>query len=169
MGPVDYRDLLRHMEWADARTWSAVLGVASLQDDPQIRERLLHYHTTQWAYLQIWRREPVQIPQPSSFADLQTLGQWARAFYHELPSFLDGIDWTMLGQPIEFPGPPSSRRASARSRRQRCPRACCSLCCTRPITAARWRRRFARPEAIRRSSTTSHGYGSAGRRRSGNG
>ena len=94
---------MRHMEWADARNWSAVLGVPSLQHDPKMREHLHHFHTTQWAYLQIWRHEPVQIPQASSFADLTALGQWARAYYRELPSFLDGIDEPMLGQPIDFP------------------------------------------------------------------
>jgi len=103
MVSVDYRDLLRHMEWADARTWSAVLGTPSLHDDLQMRDRLHHFHTTQWAYLQIWRREPVQIPQASSFADLKALGQWARAFHRELPSFTDGIDDAMLGRPIDFP------------------------------------------------------------------
>jgi len=103
MVPVDCRDLMRHMEWADARTWNVVLGVPSLQHDPQIRERLHHFHTTQWAYLQIWRREPVQIPQLSSFAELKAVGEWARAFYRELPLFLDGIDDAMLGQPIDFP------------------------------------------------------------------
>ncbi len=103
MGTVDYRDLIRHMEWADACTWSAVLGVPELQEDPRVRERFYHFHTTQWAYLQIWRREPVQIPQPSSFADLKAMGRWARAFYRELPSFLNGIDDAMLGHPIDFP------------------------------------------------------------------
>ncbi len=103
MGAIDYRDLMRHMEWADARTWTAVLSVPSLRQDQEIRDRLHHYHTTQWAYLQIWRREPVQFTQLASFADLKALGRWARAFYRELPSFLIGIDDEALTQPITFP------------------------------------------------------------------
>ena len=98
-----YRDLMRHMEWADARTWAAALGVPSLQQDPQMRDRLHHYHTTQWAYLQLWRHEEVTIAQASSFADLKALGQWVRAYYRELPSFLDTVDEAALERRITLP------------------------------------------------------------------
>ena len=103
MAPVDYRALLQHMEWADARTWAAALAVPSIQRDPQMRDRLLHYHVTQRAYLQIWRHDPVEIPDPASFADLAAVCRWARVFYRELPAFLDEVDDSTMDRPINFP------------------------------------------------------------------
>ena len=103
MPSVDHGDLLRHMEWADARTWSAALAVPSLLQDAKMLERLLHYHTTQWAYLEIWRHQPVTILPPSAFADLKALGRRVRGFYDALPSFLRGLNDEILAQSIDFP------------------------------------------------------------------
>jgi len=103
MAGVDYRDLMRHMEWADARAWRAALGVPALLADPAMRNRLLHYHITQRAYLQLFRHQPVEIPDPAAFADLNAVCRWARVFYDELPAFLDAIDDKTLGRTVDFP------------------------------------------------------------------
>jgi uncharacterized damage-inducible protein DinB len=103
MGPVEYRALLRHMEWADSLTWKAALGVPSLQDDLELRERLHHFHSTQWAYLQLWRGEPLRVPELSSFADLSSLGRWARGYYLELPGYLEKLSEQALHGEVEFP------------------------------------------------------------------
>jgi len=103
MAGVDHGDMLRHMEWADARTWRAALAVPALQQDPAMRDRLLHYHITQRAYLQLFRHEPVEIPDPATFPDLTAVCRWARAFYRELPSFLESLDQPGLDRRVEFP------------------------------------------------------------------
>jgi uncharacterized damage-inducible protein DinB len=103
MARVDHRDALRHMEWADARTWSAALAVPSLQGNPAMRNLLLHYHITQRAYLQLFRGEPVDIPDPAGFADLTAVSRWVRVFYRELPAFLDSLDDAGLDRRVDFP------------------------------------------------------------------
>lgn len=99
----EYQSLMSHMEWADALAWTAVLGVPSLRQDRQMRERLHHYHSTQWAYLQVWRGEELRIPELSGFADLRALGRWARGFYLELPAYATSLQPTALQREVEFP------------------------------------------------------------------
>jgi uncharacterized damage-inducible protein DinB len=101
MHVAEYRSLLLHMEWADALVWSAVLGAPG--EDDSMRGRLHHFHSTQWAYLQVLQGRPVDIPELGSFADLKCLGQWARRFYSELPGYRDSLDEARLGRRVEFP------------------------------------------------------------------
>lgn len=98
-----YRSLLLHMEWADSRTWGAILSLPDLGQDRWMRERLYHFHSTQWAYLQMFRREAIHVPEFDALPDLQAVGRWARRFYRELASFRDTLDEARLGQQLDFP------------------------------------------------------------------
>ena len=99
----DYRSLLLHMEWADAVMWRALLSVPALARDAEMRERVHHFHSTQWAYLQILRGDPLQIPELASLADLGAIGRWARGFYVEFPAYLDSLDEAALTRTVELP------------------------------------------------------------------
>ena len=57
-----------HAEWADALVWKVVEGVPG--DDAELRAKLHHLHMVQWAYLHIWRAEPVRPRELSSFPGL---------------------------------------------------------------------------------------------------
>jgi uncharacterized damage-inducible protein DinB len=103
MNVSEYRSLILHMEWADALVWRSVLSVASSGQDGPMRERLHHFHSTQWAYLQVLQGLPLEIPELGSFPDLLSVGRWARQFYRKLPAYADGLDETRLRQPVEFP------------------------------------------------------------------
>ena len=83
MPATDVTNLLLHMEWADAAMWRALLSVPSLSSDTPMQERLQHFHSTQWGYLQILRGLPLQLPERGSFPDLRSTGRWARQFYSE--------------------------------------------------------------------------------------
>lgn len=98
-----YRTLLLHMEWADSLVWSAALGVPALAHDDRVRERMHHFHSTQWAYLQLFRGSPLEIPELRDLPDLNSVGRWARRFYRELPAFRDTLDDARLRQNVEFP------------------------------------------------------------------
>lgn len=98
-----YLSLLLHMEWADALAWNAALGVPALARDERLLKRLYHFHSTQWAYLQIFHGLPITIPQPAELPDLQSMGRWVRRFYRELAAFRDGLDEAGLARPVEFP------------------------------------------------------------------
>jgi uncharacterized damage-inducible protein DinB len=103
MSATDVKNLLLHMEWADAATWRALLSVPSSVHDVPMQERVHHFHSTQWAYLQILRGLPVEIPKLGSFPDLRSVGRWARRFYLELPAYRDALDDPMLARQVEFP------------------------------------------------------------------
>ena len=51
-------DLYRHMEWADAAVWVAVLASEGGRVDAKLRESLYHLHVVQRAFLRAWRGEP---------------------------------------------------------------------------------------------------------------
>ncbi len=83
------------MQWADAAIWSAVRRLAG--DDSELRDRLKHLHGTQWAFLMIWRSQPVTFDPP---ADLQ---QWARSYYSELAEFVSSVDAPSLDRTVKLP------------------------------------------------------------------
>ena len=103
MVPDLLQALLRHMEWADAVVWSAVLALPEARDDRRIRDTLYHAHTVQWAYLQIWRDEPLDIPEASSFENIDAVRDWCREYSRQVPQLLDGLDADALQRRIEFP------------------------------------------------------------------
>lgn len=103
MEPSAYQALLRHMEWADALIWEAVLEVKALEDDVETRERLHHFHATQRAYLQLWRGQPLLLPELSAFPDLRPLCEWAHGCYVELAGFAASLDGPALERTIELP------------------------------------------------------------------
>jgi uncharacterized damage-inducible protein DinB len=103
MDVSEYRNLLSHMEWADSLIWKAVLRADPLRRDQPTRERLYHSHSTQWVYLQVWRREQIRIPELATFPDLEALSSWARAYYRDLATYADALQGAALHRTIEFP------------------------------------------------------------------
>lgn len=87
------QDLLRHMEWADAKVWTSVLASPAAQEDTTIREVLFHIHNIQWAYLQIWLEQPPSaFPDPSKFPNSTDLALWARQGHEEIGSSIKRIE-----------------------------------------------------------------------------
>ncbi len=103
MLPSEFQDLLSHMEWADALVWGSVLATPEARTDSNIRERLYHAHTVQWAYLQIWRGEPLDIRAESSFEDLEAIRVWVRDYYRRAADHFRLVDAEALGHDVEFP------------------------------------------------------------------
>lgn len=100
----DLDDLMRHMEWADALVWSEALTLTPpARRDPQLRRLLCHVHAVQWAYLQLWREESVEIHEPSEFGDLGEIQSWGRKYYEELQGTLARLDAEALARTVEFP------------------------------------------------------------------
>ena len=98
---ADCRALLGHAEWADALVWKAV-GAAD-GDDVELRAKLHHLHMVQWAYLHIWRAEPVRPRELSTFPGLPAIRAWAREYYRELPSYIGTVPESALAREIRFP------------------------------------------------------------------
>lgn len=84
-------DLYTHMEWADALVWRAALATGDAPPDPRLHETLHHLHATQWAFLQVWREEEVELGEPSDLPTLVEVRDWARRYHAEVASFLGSL------------------------------------------------------------------------------
>lgn len=100
---TELSQLLAHMEWADAALWSAVAATPTAGTDPRIRDLLIHVHTVQWAYLQLWRSEPISIPSPETLPDAAAVRRWARVYHQQSRVFVATLDGSALERNIDFP------------------------------------------------------------------
>lgn len=100
--PIEIRELSEHLEWADAETWTAAISTAGPADE-RLRSLLIHTHEVQWAYLHLWRGEPVVIPERSSFPDLASVCKWALAYHAARRVFLADVQHAQLERHISFP------------------------------------------------------------------
>ena len=92
------RQLYAHMEWADARVWSEVLGTAGARDDPWLRDKLLHLHDTQQAFLSLWTGQPRWTP--GDLGALPAVYAWARPYYGTARGFLEAAAARALAEPV---------------------------------------------------------------------
>jgi uncharacterized damage-inducible protein DinB len=96
-------DLLRHMEWADARVWAAIPEAAPV--DKRLAELLVHLHVVQRAFLTIWTAGDVRsiFRKPEDFPSWSAIRAWARPCYGELSAFIGGVSDMHLSGPVELP------------------------------------------------------------------
>ena len=95
MNLKDLNDLFRHMEWADASVWRAVLASDTARDDVKLRELFYHVHMVQRAFLRVWQGEMRYTPFPT-FEDNSSLIAWARSYYSD--AFAHLKSWTTICQ-----------------------------------------------------------------------
>jgi uncharacterized damage-inducible protein DinB len=96
------RQLFRHMEWADAAVWRAVLASASATGDADLRERLLHLHGNQQAFLASWKHRELD-REAAQRMDLAALVRWTRAFHVEAAAYLATLREEDLDAPHPVP------------------------------------------------------------------
>ena len=94
--------LYRQMEWADAEIWTATLACEAAHGDTVLRERLLHTHLVQQAFLAIWRGQPVDA-EAGAGLDLAALAGWARAYYPGATEYLESLSPSSLAEPVALP------------------------------------------------------------------
>ena len=95
-------DLCRHMEWADAVVWRAVLASASASADEVVKGRLHHSHMVQRAFLNVWRELP-HTQNAGSELSLTELASWAREYHVLAAQYLATLTETALDQPLVVP------------------------------------------------------------------
>lgn len=98
------RDLLQHMEWADAAVWRAVLDCPAAADDTRLRDVLLHLHGVQRAFLTVWTAQPPPSPPSGARPALPDVRAMARAYHRDLGAALPSFDEAALTRPIRMPG-----------------------------------------------------------------
>lgn len=109
------RDLYRHMEWADADVWRAARGLGEGTPDARLRDLLFHIHLTQRAFLQVWTGQRVELPKTEDFPTLPAVLAWARPYYGQVATLLDGVKDADLGRPMNVPW---AKHYAARAGRQ---------------------------------------------------
>ena len=95
-------DLYRHMEWADAEVWIAVLASEGWQKDDKLRGYLHHQHLVQRLFLRVWRGDPVEMSFPT-FEDARSLMLWGRDYYTEVFAYLETVGDEKLSEPMVMP------------------------------------------------------------------
>ena len=97
------RDLLHHMEWADARVWTAVAHAQPA--DPRLQQLLTHIHTVQHAFLTIASGGDVNavLQRGNALQALPDLLTWARSYYPQAYAFLETAVQERLAEAIEMP------------------------------------------------------------------
>jgi uncharacterized damage-inducible protein DinB len=100
---ADLRELYRHMEWADATVWRAVLSHPAAAADTRLRDLLLHLHAVQRAFLNIWMGERIEWRTADDFPDVAAVQAWAHPAYDRAYGFLDSPDAADTSRPILLP------------------------------------------------------------------
>jgi uncharacterized damage-inducible protein DinB len=101
MNLTDLQDLYRHMEWADALVWQAVLASPPARQDDPTRELFYHLHLVQRAWLRAWRGQPHE-PFPT-FSDLPGLMDWGRGYYKDIFIHLENLTPAELSKTMDLP------------------------------------------------------------------
>ncbi|HKR59511.1 MAG TPA: DinB family protein [Pyrinomonadaceae bacterium] len=97
-----FLDLYRHMEWADATVWRAVLNSPAACDDERIKTWLHHIHMVQHAFNNVWHGQP---PTPNAGNDLAItqLPAWGREFHQAASVYLQTVSENDLDSPLALP------------------------------------------------------------------
>jgi uncharacterized damage-inducible protein DinB len=96
-------ELYAHQEWADAEHWRAFEAHSTALEDKAIRERLLHIHLVQHAFLWITgtRSEAFRNRKLEEFATTSDLKNYARQGLTDLNALVHSLDGRSAEQVID--------------------------------------------------------------------
>lgn len=86
------RELYSHMEWADARVWSVILGAERASNDEVVKKKLVHIHLVQRVFLNTWTNQPWEAPNFQDIPNLAAVWRWANPYYAEVKKFFASVD-----------------------------------------------------------------------------
>ena len=105
------RELVQHMEWADATVWRSVLAHEGARKDPRLRDLLTHLHLVQRLFLMVWRNEPLlPIRSFGDFAEIVDLRERATSYYPEARAFLATLDTAAMTRGVVMPFVPEQEK-----------------------------------------------------------
>ena len=100
------RELVRYMEWADARMWAAVTAHDAARQDADTQKLLYHTHVVQQMFLGLWTHESFEAMKAragSGIPDLATLQQGARSYYGRAQDFLARVSAARFIEHVDMP------------------------------------------------------------------
>lgn len=95
--------LLDHMRWADAVVWEAALTTPDAEEDERLRLLFHHVHSVQWAYLHLFREQPVELPDLETFSQMSSIRRWGEEGHDELRALKTTLRPEDLDRTIDFP------------------------------------------------------------------
>jgi len=97
------REMARHMAWADATVWSAVLTAPPTAADTKIGDMLHHIHQVQHIFLQAWTRAQFNVRDRKEFATLDEIAAWGLEARRGVLSFIEQVSASELVAEIRMP------------------------------------------------------------------
>lgn len=110
------QDQFRHMEWADAVVWQAVLASEAALTDETIRARLNHIHMVQRMFLAVWRNEfggftdhderhkaVMEWVKQTSRLQGTALMAWAQEYHRDAQQYLAGLSDAAMDEAVVLP------------------------------------------------------------------
>jgi uncharacterized damage-inducible protein DinB len=95
-------DLYRHMAWADASVWTAVLASAEGRSDKKVLDCFFHLHMVQYAFLRVWRGEPRETPFPT-FDNVESHMRWGQSYHATGLAHIATLSDATLIEPMPVP------------------------------------------------------------------
>ena len=98
-------ELYAHQEWADAEHWRAFEAHPAALDDKAIRERLLHIHQVQHAFLWITgpRTSEFAFKRIEDFSGMSDLKLYAQRYHVAVRELLGALVQTKMEELVEAP------------------------------------------------------------------
>ena len=97
------RELARHMAWADATVWGAVLAAPPAANDSKIADTLHHIHQVQHVFCQAWTRGKFAVRERTEFVTLDEIAAWGLEGRRGVLAFVEGASATELEQELRMP------------------------------------------------------------------
>ncbi|MGE3802781.1 MAG: DinB family protein [Candidatus Kapaibacterium sp.] len=98
-----FRELYRHMEWADAEVWRVISQTAEAEGDEALLDKLYHTHATQRVFLQLWSGESIDRYDPSRFSSLKEIYEWVHSYHNNATQFLSELNDADLDNSLLVP------------------------------------------------------------------
>jgi len=96
------REMARHMAWADATVWGAVLAAPPAAGDAQIADTLHHIHQVQHSFLQAWTRAQFSMRWRKEFATLDEIAVWGVEARRGVLAFIEQASDSELSQEMRM-------------------------------------------------------------------
>jgi uncharacterized damage-inducible protein DinB len=97
------RQLARHMAWADAAVWSAVLASTPAAGDARIADTWHHIHLVQHLFLQAWRGAGFAVRERGEFPSLDAIAAFGLDARRGVREFADGATEEELARELRMP------------------------------------------------------------------
>ena len=99
----EIKDLVAHMVWADNEIWKEIFKLDTQKDIHEIHNLMLHIHSCQFAYHNIWNNQPLPNFDKIKFQSLHELYNWGIDLHKKNLDFINNLKEQNLDDTITLP------------------------------------------------------------------